>query len=86
MTRIAPFENDTLTGKLEKHLWDDADKFRAKANLKVWKSPGLILSMVLMRSAPNRKMASPSMGLGNRFCRDSCVASAPGVETPENHA
>jgi hypothetical protein len=54
---IAPPEKDSLTGSLEKRLWDTADQFRANSGLKAQEYSGPILGIIFLRFAEVRFIA-----------------------------
>jgi type I restriction enzyme M protein len=54
MIWIAPSENDTATGTLEKRLWDAADQFRANSGLKSQEYSAPVLGLIFLRFAEVR--------------------------------
>lgn len=54
MIWIAPPENETPNGTLEKRLWDAADQFRANSGLKAQEYSGPILGLIFLRFAEVR--------------------------------
>ncbi len=54
MQWIAPSEKDSLTGTLEKRLWDSAGQFRANSSLKAQEYSGPILGIIFLRFAEVR--------------------------------
>ena len=51
---IAPSEKDSISGTLEKRLWDSADQFRANSGLKAQEYSGPILGIIFLRFAEAR--------------------------------
>ncbi|HEY5769823.1 MAG TPA: type I restriction-modification system subunit M N-terminal domain-containing protein [Terrimicrobium sp.] len=51
---IAPSEKDSISGSLEKRLWDSADQFRANSGLKAQEYSGPILGIIFLRFAEAR--------------------------------
>lgn len=51
---VAPSGKDSLTGTLEKRLWDSADQFRADSGLKAQEYSGPIFGIIFLRFAEVR--------------------------------